>query len=79
MQWNLNDKRVVGLIPELDDYLTPEPARLAFSVMPKFEQIDVLGAKHLWVGEDATRRVLNEIIRVVAPHSYPLPNEYEQN
>ncbi|MFM5904663.1 MAG: alpha/beta hydrolase [Micrococcales bacterium] len=76
MAWNGVAKRVVGLIPEFDDYLQPEAARVAFASMPKFEQVDVAGAKHLWVGEDATTRVLNEIVRVVAPQSYPLPVVY---
>jgi alpha/beta superfamily hydrolase len=76
-RWNQVPKRVIGLIPEFDDYLTPEPAALAFSVMRNFEQINVAGAKHLWVGEDAVTRVLNEIVRVVNPAAYPLPKSVE--
>ncbi len=34
------------------------------------------GAKHLWVGEPAVRRVLNEIVKRVAPDAYPLPTEW---
>ena len=37
------------------------------------EVIGVDGAKHLWVGEAATTRVLNEIVKVVNPTAYPLP------
>jgi alpha/beta superfamily hydrolase len=40
-QWNHVDKRVIGLIPEFDDYLTPADAAPAFAVMRKFEQINV--------------------------------------
>jgi hypothetical protein len=35
--------------------------------------VGVDGAKHLWVGEVATTRVLNEIVKVVNPAAYPLP------
>jgi hypothetical protein len=37
--------------------------------------IGVDGAKHLWVGEAATTRVLNEIVKVVNPAAYPLPEQ----
>ena len=77
LSWNGSGKRVIGLIPEFDDYLKPDAARVAFSALNDFEQIDVAGAKHLWVGEESTSRVLNEIVKVVAPGSYPLPSEYE--
>ena len=72
-RWNHVPKRLVGLIPEFDDYLVPSDAVHAFAVLRNFEQIDVAGAKHLWVGEDSVKRVLNEIVRVVAPSAYPLP------
>lgn len=76
-QWNHVDKRVIGLIPEFDDYLTPAEAAPAFAVMRKFEQIDVAEAKHLWVGEPYVKRVLDEIVQVVAPSAYPLASEVE--
>lgn len=76
-RWNHVDKRVVGLIPEFDDYLTPPEAVTAFAILRKFEQVDVAEAKHLWVGEEATSRVLNEICKVVAPQVVPLPTHYE--
>jgi alpha/beta superfamily hydrolase len=76
-QWNHVDKRVIGLIPEFDDYLTPAEAAPAFAVMRKFEQIDVAEAKHLWVGEPYVKRVLDEIVQVVAPSAYPLPSEVD--
>lgn len=76
-RWNHVDKSVVALIPEFDDYLTPSEAAPAFAVLRKFEQIDVAEAKHLWVGEGSVKRVLDEIVRVVAPSAYPLPSEVE--
>jgi hypothetical protein len=45
--------------------------------MSKFEQIDVADAKHLWVGEPYVHRVLDEIVRVVAPNAYPLPTQVD--
>lgn len=75
-RWNGTGKALIALVPELDDYLTPEPARERFTVYPAAEVIGVEGAKHLWVGESATRRVLNEIVKAVNPSNYPLPNSY---
>jgi hypothetical protein len=66
----------VALIPEHDDFLPPEAAEKRFSVLPEAELIAVSGAKHLWVGESATKRVLNEIVRLASPESYPLPEYF---
>lgn len=75
-RWNPTDKRLVALIPELDDYLKPEEAANRFLVIKSIELINVLDAKHLWVGESATKRVLDEIVKVTSPDSYPLPDFY---
>lgn len=72
-RWADSPKRVIAIVPELDDYLQPEEARQKFSVVPQAQVIGVDGAKHLWVGESATKRVLDEIVRVVNPSVYPLP------
>lgn len=77
LRWNQSYKRLVALVPEFDDYLTPAQAELRFSIVPKLEMVAVDGAKHLWVGEAATKRVLDEIVRVVNPDSYPLPDTYK--
>jgi uncharacterized protein len=71
--WAASDKPVVCLVPEHDDYLQPAEARERFARIPQAEVIGVDGAKHLWVGEPAVRRVLDEIVARVAPSSYPLP------
>jgi len=76
-RWNHVPKRLVAIIPEHDDYLKPEEAAVAFSVVNRLEQVNVAEGKHLWVGEDQVRKVLNEIVRVVNPAAYPLPNEIE--
>jgi alpha/beta superfamily hydrolase len=75
-RWNQVDKRLVALIPELDDYLKPDEAAVRFLVIKSIELINVLDAKHLWVGESATKRVLDEIVKVANPGGYPLPDFY---
>ncbi len=75
-RWNLVDKKLVALIPELDDYLKPDEAAVRFLVIKAIELINVEAAKHLWVGESATKRVLDEIVRVTNKACYPLPDFY---
>ncbi|MCE7482455.1 MULTISPECIES: alpha/beta hydrolase [Microbacterium] len=74
--WAGDERRVIAVIPELDDYLRPEEARERFASIPDITLIDVEGGKHLWVGEAQTRRVLTEIVAVVNPDALPLPNEW---
>lgn len=76
IRWNETSKQLVALIPEHDDYLKPLEAAERFSVIDEIELVAVAGAKHLWVGENATKRVLNEIVRVVNPAKSPLPDFY---
>lgn len=76
LRWNTVSKTLVALIPELDDYLKPQEAATKFSVISQIELIAVEDARHLWVGESATKRVLNEIVKVVNPLAYPLPDFY---
>jgi alpha/beta superfamily hydrolase len=71
--WAASGKPVVALVPELDDYLRPPEARERFARIPQAEVIGVDGAKHLWVGEPAVRRVLDEVVKYAAPSAYPLP------
>jgi hypothetical protein len=71
--WAASGKPVVALVPELDDYLRPAEARERFARIPQAEVVGVDGAKHLWVGEPAVRRVLDEVVRRVAPDAFPLP------
>jgi alpha/beta superfamily hydrolase len=75
-KWAGSDIPLVAIIPELDDYLRPAEAAERFSVVPDAEQVDVEGGKHLWVGEQQTRRVLNEIAARLSPASVPLPTEW---
>lgn len=71
--WAASGKPVVAVVPEHDDYLQPPEARKRFARIPQAEVVGVDGAKHLWVGEPSVRRVLDEVVRRVAPDAYPLP------
>lgn len=76
LKWVGSGKELIALVPEYDEYLAPIEAKERFSVAPEAQIIGVDGAKHLWVGEVATKRVLNEIVKAVAPASYPLADYY---
>ena len=73
--WAASGKPLVAVVPEHDDYLQPPEARQRFARVPQAEVVGVDGAKHLWVGEPAVRRVLDEVVKRVAPDSYPLPTK----
>jgi alpha/beta superfamily hydrolase len=64
---------VVALVPEFDDYLKPDEAKLRFSVAPNIQIVPAAGAKHLWVGENSVQVVMNEIVKMIAPSLVPLP------
>ena len=74
--WDAFGRPLVVLVPELDDYLRPEEARRRFAAVRQAEVIAVEGAKHLWVGEAAVRRVLDEIVGHVLPGRAPLPTSW---
>lgn len=74
--WADSGKPLIAIVPELDDYLQPPQARERFAVVPQAEVVDVLRAKHLFVG--FTEEVLDEVVRRVAPAAYPLPQTYEE-
>ncbi|WP_431799488.1 alpha/beta hydrolase [Microbacterium kunmingense] len=75
--WADDLRPVIALIPEFDDYLRPDAARERFAAIPHATLIPVEGGKHLWVGENQTRRVLTEIVAVVNPDALPLPVEWD--
>jgi len=76
VNWIGSNRKLVAIVPELDEFLAPKEAAIRFSVVPEAQVIAVDGAKHLWVGEFATKRVLNEIVKLAAPSSYPLPDQF---
>jgi alpha/beta superfamily hydrolase len=75
-RWNEFDKPLIALIPGDDDYLQPAEAVERFAIVPKAQVIGFEGEKHLWIGENATRRALDAISEIVVPGSAPLPTQY---
>jgi uncharacterized protein len=77
-RWAEDGRPLTLLVPELDDYLRPDEARQRFARVPQARVIGVAGAKHLWVGETAVRRALDDVVATVAPGvSVPLPREWD--
>ena len=74
--WAGSGKRLIAVVPELDTYLRPAEARARFSAVPEAEVVAVEGGKHLWVGEQQTRRVLTEILARVNPTALPMPDTW---
>jgi alpha/beta superfamily hydrolase len=75
-RWNEFDKPLIALVPGDDDYLQPAEAAERFAIVPKAQVIGFDGEKHLWIGENATRRALDAISGIVVPGSAPLPTQY---
>jgi alpha/beta superfamily hydrolase len=75
--WAKDQRPILALIPEYDDYLKPAEAEIAFKLIPQIKLIAVAEAKHLWVGEPAVYRTLTEITKVIAPERLPLPTEWD--
>ena len=73
--WATAEPELVAVIPEFDDYLRPDEARERFAIAPRTRLVPVEGGRHLWVGEQQTRRVLNEIVATVGTAETPLPEE----
>ena len=73
--WAASGKPLTALVPEHDDFLQPPQARERFAAVPQAEVVAVQGAKHLFVG--FTERVLDEVVRRVAPSAFPLSRTYE--
>lgn len=74
--WAGSGKRLVAVIPELDDYLRPVAAAQRFATVPEIELVAVEGGKHLWVGESQTRRVLTEVVERLNPSALPMPETW---
>ena len=75
--WARSGRPLVAVVPELDDYLRPPEARTRFACVPQAEVVEVVGAKHLWVGERFVRAALDEVVRQVAPAAAPLPDQFD--
>ena len=75
--WAGSGRRMIVVVPELDDYLRPAEAAQRFASVPEAEVVAVEGGKHLWVGEVQTRRVLTEIVARLNPGALPLPEQWD--
>ncbi|MFT4136908.1 alpha/beta hydrolase [Microbacterium sp.] len=75
--WAGVDRPLIVLVPEHDDYLRPAEAAERFAAVPHATLIPVEGGRHLWVGENQTRRVLTEIVAAMNPAALPLPTVWE--
>ncbi|MCB2413996.1 alpha/beta hydrolase, partial [Demequina sp. TTPB684] len=71
--WARSGKPVTALVPEFDDFLTPDQAVPAFAPLTQARVIPVEGAKHLWVGEKYVRIVLDLLLAAVLPGARALP------
>jgi alpha/beta superfamily hydrolase len=76
--WADDVRRLVVVVPEFDDYLRPAEAAERFAAVPGAVLVPIEGGKHLWVGENLTRRVLTEIVAAVNPDALPLPTEWDE-
>ena len=74
--WAGSGKRLVAVVPELDDFLRPPEASARFAAVPETEFVAVEGGRHLWVGEAQTYRVLSEIVARLNPEALPLPTTW---
>ncbi|MSO42885.1 MAG: alpha/beta fold hydrolase [Candidatus Planktophila sp.] len=76
LYWNSDPRPITALVPELDDYLRPEEARIRFAILPTLKIEAVAGAKHLWLGEPSVHHVLSQINSIVTGDSAELPLEF---
>ena len=75
-RWRDFAKPIWALVPEFDDFLTPDQAKLRFSSVPNLRIVNAIGAKHLWIGESQVRFVLNHIVKIITGNENPLPEEF---
>ncbi len=76
LRWVDFGRPLHALVPELDDYLQPAEAAERFGIVPQAKVYAFDGEKHLWVGENATRRVLNKVADILLPGFGELPTSY---
>jgi len=76
MWWNNDPRPITALVPEFDDYLKPDEAKVRFSIVPRIKIVAVAEAKHLWLGEPSVHRVLSELNSIVTGAQTPLPLDF---
>ncbi|AZI57839.1 alpha/beta hydrolase [Nakamurella antarctica] len=72
--WAKSGKPLHALVPELDDYLQPDEARIRFARVPQARVTGFPGTKHLWVGKSEV--ALDAIVATIRPSSAPLPQTW---
>jgi alpha/beta superfamily hydrolase len=76
-RWAASGRPLTCLVPELDDYLRPDEARVRFARVPQAEVVGVEGAKHLWVGEKYVRIVHDALVERMVPGAAPLDHDWD--
>ena len=76
--WRGDEREMIVVVPEHDDFLRPAEARRRFAAVPHARLIAVDGGRHLWVGESQTRRIMTEIVAAVNPAALPLSTEWDR-
>jgi len=74
--WNSDPRPIIALVPEFDDFLKPEEAKVRFAIVPTIKIKAISNAKHLWLGEPSVHRVLSEINKLVTGDTQDLPTEF---
>lgn len=74
-QWRTSQVPLIAVVPEFDEFLSPAEARKRFAGVA--EVMEIPDAKHLWVGEQAVRTVLNVITGRIVPDKMPLPDTWD--
>lgn len=73
--WAEDGSPVICLVPQYDDYLAPDEARVRFAPIPQARIVPGEGAVHLWVGEAYVRMVLDQVAGALGAPT-PLPTEW---
>jgi alpha/beta superfamily hydrolase len=71
--WAASHKELLALIPEHDRRLKLAEAKDRFSIIAGAQVVGADGADHLWIGEKAVSRAMNEIVGRVRRGFGPLP------
>ncbi len=74
-RWAESGKPLVAVVPEFDDYLRPDEARVRFARVPQAEVVTIERSKHLFVG--FAEEVLDVVAERLVPGSAPLPTTWE--
>lgn len=75
--WAASKKPLTAIVPELDDFLQAPEARIRFAAVPQAKVIEIIGAKHLLVGEKNVQAALNEVMIAIDASFAPLPTQWD--